>query len=174
MRVFAAVLPALVLTARLAAQEFQPPPIGGAEEHGSRLGLYGFGVRAGIDFTDNGRLALGATLDLGQIATARLRPRAALGLSVFNGPNTYIGAADLLYRFGADDDRAVPYVGAGLSLVGAEDCSTAPDCPALWVNVVLGFELRFRPAFNWLMEYHGMDWLHENRLYVGLTTRRGG
>ena len=173
MRVLAAILSLLLFAAPLRAQEFQPPELGG-DASGSRFGLYGFGVRGGIDFTDNGRLALGATLDLGQIATARLRPRASFVLSMFNGPNTYVGAADLLYRFGTDDDRAVPYIGAGASLVGGEDCSSDPDCPALWLNFVLGFELRFRPAFNWLIEYHGMDWLHENRLYVGLTTRRGG
>jgi hypothetical protein len=173
MRVLAALLPALVLAAHLRAQEFQPPELGG-DEHGSRIGLYGFGVRGGVDFTDRGRLALGATLDLGRIATARLRPRATFALSVFNGPNVYVGSADLLYRFAADDERAVPYIGAGASLVGAENCSSAPDCPTVWVNVVLGFELRFRPAFNWLLEYHGMDWLRENRIYAGLTTRRGG
>lgn len=154
----------------LAAQEFQPPAAGG--EQGTRIGLYGFGVRAGVDFTENGRLALGATLDLGQIATARLRLRGVGELSVFNAPNVYVGAVEAAYHFTDDAAPARPYAGLGLGLAGGEACSSDPDCPALWFNVVLGFELRFRPTFNWLLEYHGMNLLRENRILAGLTTRR--
>src|SRR3989454_9211302 len=36
-------------------------------------------------------------------------------------------------------------------------CGTDAACPALWVNAVVGFELRYRSTFNWLFEYHAMD-----------------
>jgi len=38
---------------------------------------------------------------------------------------------------------------------------------------VFGFELHYRSTFNWLLEYHAMDALRHNRIYIGLTTRRG-
>src|SRR3989442_1212949 len=38
---------------------------------------------------------------------------------------------------------------------------------------LFGFELHYRSTFNWLLEYHGMDAFRRNRVYVGLTTRRG-
>lgn len=152
-------------TAPGAAQEY---------EGGTRLGLDGFGVRGGLDFTHNGRLAVGTTLDLGQLFTSRLRLRASAELSVFNGPNVYVGSLETLYYFTGPGERTRPYGGLGLGLAGGAECSADPDCPDLWPNVVLGFELRFRPTFNWLLEYHGMDLLRENRIHVGLTTRAGG
>lgn len=157
-----------------AAQEYQPPADAAATDGGTRLGLDGFGVRGGLDFTHNGRLAVGATLDLGQLFTSRLRLRASAELSVFNGPNVYVGSLETLYYFTGPDERTRPYGGLGLGLAGGAECSADPDCPDVWANVVLGFELRFRPTFNWLLEYHGMDLLRENRIHVGLTTRAGG
>lgn len=153
----------------LAAQDFSPPA---EDPSGTRIGLYGFGVRAGIDFTENGRLALGSSLDLGQIATSRLRLRAVGELSVFNAPNVYTGAFETVYHFTEPGASARPYAGLGLALAGGEGCSRDPGCPAVWFNVVLGFELRFRPTFNWLLEYHGMNLLRDNRIHIGLTTRQ--
>src|SRR6266571_1075502 len=41
-------------------------------------------------------------------------------------------------------------------------------------NTYVGsFEGVYRFTFNWLLEYHAMDAFHHNRLYAGLTTRRG-
>ncbi len=173
MRLLLPVCAAVLLAAPVSAQEFRPPDEG-APASGTRLGLYGFGVRSGVDFTRRGRLALGASLDFGQLFTARLRLRPVAELSVFNGPNTYVGAVDVIYLFTPPDAVARPYAGLGAALAGGARCSADPDCPALWLNVVLGFELRFRPTFNWLLEYHGMDLLRENRILIGLTTRSGG
>jgi hypothetical protein len=151
------------------AQEFEPPPDAAAPDRGTRLGLEGFGVRGGLDFTQHGRLALGATLDLGQLFVARFRLRASGELSVFNGPNVYVGSLEALYYFTgpAEGDRT----GTGWGWPAPVQRGPTAD---LWPGVVLGFELRFRPTFNWLLEYHGMDWLKENRIYAGLTTRLGG
>jgi hypothetical protein len=38
---------------------------------------------------------------------------------------------------------------------------------------VLGIEVRYRSTFNWLLEYHALNAFRRNRLYLGLTTRRG-
>jgi hypothetical protein len=43
----------------------------------------------------------------------------------------------------------------------------------VWLNVVMGFELAFRPGFNWLLEYHALDRLGRHRFLVGLSTRGG-
>ena len=168
-----AVLAALV-AAPAAAQDYQPPDDPASSGNGTHLGLYGFGVRGGLDFTHNGRLALGVTLDLGQLFVERLRLRPSGELSVFNGPNVYVGSLEALYYFTGAAERARPYAGLGAGLAGGASCSSDPDCPDLWINVVVGFELRFRPTFNWLLEYHGMDLLRENRIHIGLTTRLGG
>lgn len=156
-----------------AAQADEPPTTQAEPERGTRLGLDGFGVRAGLDFAHNGRLALGATLDLGQLFTSRLRLRASGELSVFNGPNVYVGSLETVYHFTGPAERTRPYAGLGFGVAGGSSCSTDPQCPDVWPNVVLGFELRFRPTFNWLLEYHGMDLLRENRIHIGLTTRAG-
>jgi hypothetical protein len=157
----------------LAAQEFRPPELRDGETGGTRIGLAGFGVRSGVDFRGGGQLVLGAALDIGQIGTARLRLRPSGEISVFNGPNRYVGSFEALFRFTGESSPAVPYAGAGFSVAGRDDCGSAADCPDLWVNLVLGFELRFHPAFNWLLEYHGMDAMQRHRIYIGLTTRRG-
>lgn len=174
MRIVVLACLAALVAPPLRAQEFDPPADAGASDRGTRLGLYGFGVRGGVDFTENGRLALGVTLDMGQLFVPRLRLRSSGELSVFNGPNVYVGSLETLYYFAGPTERARPYAGLGVGVAGSASCSSDPDCPDLWVNAVLGFELRFRPAFNWLLEYHGMDLLRENRIHIGLTTRLGG
>ena len=53
-------------------------------------------------------------------------------------------------------------------------CDVAPDCPKVWPQFSLGFEVKFRPGINWLLEYRGEDALRRHRFFVGLTTRRAG
>ena len=139
----------------------------------TQVALNGFGVRGGVDFND-GQGIFGATLDLGQILTPRLRLRPAAELGVWKGANTYSGSIEALYHFTGDQEAAIPYLGTGLALAGHDACGSDPDCPAVRWTIVLGFELRFRQSFNWLLEYRGMGAFSHNRLYIGLTTRRGG
>ncbi len=158
---------------RVAAQEFRPPPVRRASTHGTRVGLFGFGVRGGIDLSGSTQLVLGITLDAGDLLTNRLRFRPSGEIGVFNEDNTYVGTLEVLYRFTDDTETATPYAGAGFSVAGHGGCGSDKDCPDLWADIVVGFELHYRSTFNWLLEYHGMDAFRRNRIYVGLTTRRG-
>lgn len=161
-----------MLVARLAVtQEFQPPK--NTRHSGTRIGLFGFGVRGGLDLKSEGQLALGTTLDLGDLFTSRVRLRPSAEVGVFNGPNTYMGSFDTMWRFTEDEEVATPYIGLGFSVAGREGCGADPQCPDLWLNLTFGFELRYRSTFNWLVEYRAMDALNKHRIFVGLTTRRG-
>jgi hypothetical protein len=161
----------LLAAQQATAQEFVPPK---ARPHsGTRIGLFGFGVRSGVDLRGAGQLLLGTTLDLGDLFSNRVRLRPSAEIGVFNGPNTYVGSFDTLWRFTEDEEVATPYIGLGVSVAGREGCGVDPQCPDLWVNLTFGFELHYRSTFNWLMEYRAMDALHRHRVYVGLTTRRG-
>lgn len=160
---------ALVLPAALAGQQ---PPAQGANR-GTRIGLYGFGVRGGFDFRGDDQFIAGASLDVGDLLWSRLRLRPSFEIGVFNGRNTYIGDFEALFRFTDDNQTVLPYLGTGLALAGQEDCGTIPGCPGVWINLVLGLELHYRSTFNWMIEYRGMDLLQRHRFYVGLTTRRG-
>ncbi len=160
-----------LLAARLGAQEFKPPRVSGAPS-GTRIGLFGFGVRGGVDLR-TGQVVVGTTLDLGDLFTTRVRLRPSGEIGAFKGVNTYAASLEALYRFTGDDQVAIPYLGTGMSVAGHDKCGADPGCPALWVNVVFGFELHYKSTFNWLLEYHGMDTMRRHRLYVGLTTRRG-
>ncbi len=160
-----------VLPARLAAQEFVPPKAAG--RGGTRIGLFGFGMRGGVDFRRTSQLVVGGTLDMGNLLSNRVRLRPSAELGLFNGPNTYVVNMEALWRFTDDEEVATPYVGFGAALAGREDCGADPQCPDLWLNLVFGFELRYRSTFNWLLEYHAMDRLRRHRVYIGLTTRRG-
>ena len=165
-------LAALALATALAAQEFHPPPVRRSHDRGTRLGLFGFGVRGGLDLGST-QLVLGTTLDAGNLVTPRLRLRPSAEIGVFHGVNTYVGSFEAAYRFTGHEQVATPYVGGGFSLAGHDGCGADPDCPDLWVNVVAGVELHYRSTFNWLFEYHGMDLFRRNRIFLGLTTRRG-
>lgn len=145
------------------------PAIGRAQ---TDLGLDGFSVRGGVDFND-GQGVFGAALDLGQLLTERLRLRPGGEIGVWKGDNSYVGSLEGIYRFTGDQETAIPYAGTGLALAGHDACGSDPDCPSLRVTLVVGFELRFRQTFNWLLEYRGMGSFSHNRLYIGLTTRRG-
>lgn len=161
-----------LLTGRqAAAQEFVAPK---SRPHGgTRIGLFGFGLRGGVDFRRSSQLVFSGTLDVGDLFSNRVRLRPSADIGVFNGPNTYAFSMETLWRFTDDEDVATPYVGLGLGLAGRDNCGADPQCPDLWFNMVFGFELRYRSTFNWLLEYHGMDRIRRNRLYIGLTTRRG-
>ena len=158
--------------AALAGQQFQPPATS-ASDRGTRIGLFGFGVKGGLDFGSGGQFVAGASLDLGNLFWSRLRLRPSGEIGVFNGSNTYVGSFEVLFRFTDDNQLAQPYVGTGLSLAGQENCGTVTGCPGVWLNIVFGFELHYRSTFNWLLEYHGMDTMRRHRIYIGLTTRRG-
>lgn len=161
------------VAAPLRAQQFHPPPVPRSGEPGTRLGLFGFGVRGGIDLSSGTQLAFGVTLDAGNLFTERLRIRPSAEIGVSRGPNTYIGSLEGVYRFTSDAEGATPYAGAGLGVAGHDACGSDPRCPSVWANVVVGFELHYRSTFNWLLEYHALDAFRHNRLFVGLTTRRG-
>lgn len=157
----------------LAAQEFHPPPVPRGSDQGTRFGLFGFGVRGGVDLSGNSQMVFGVTLDAGNLGTSRFRVRPSGEIGFFNTENSYVGSFEALYRFTGDEQAATPYVGAGVSLAGHKSCGSDPGCPALWANIVVGVELHYRSTFNWLLEYHAMDGFQHNRLYAGLTTRRG-
>ena len=164
-------LSVLVAAAPAAAQQFSPPRAKASGK--TKIGLYGFGVRAGIDPKGAGQVVLGTTLDIGNLFSNRVRLRPSVEVGVFNGANTYIASFESLWRFTDDEEVATPYLGAGMSIAGHADCGADPDCPGLWLNAVLGFELRYRSTFNWVVEYHAMDLFRRHRFYIGLTTRRG-
>lgn len=158
-------------TLSAAAQEFVPPK--SSAKGGTRIGLFGFGVRGGADVRRSSQLVLGGTLDVGDLFSNRVRLRPSAELGVFNGPNSYVVNMETLWRFTDDEEIATPYIGLGLGVAGRERCSADPHCPDLWLNLVFGFEMHYRSTFNWLLEYHGMDRMRRHRFYIGLTTRRG-
>ncbi len=172
MRVYVAVLLSCVAaTPLLSQQEFQPPRDQAVTPR-FRLGLFGFGVQGGIDFTGDEQLVLGTAVDLGDLYTDRLRMRATGELGRGGDGDTYVINGELVYRFVADTILAVPYVGAGVALFSQEACDSAPGCPGLWLQFALGFEIKIREPISWLLEYHSEDAFRRHRLLFGLTTRR--
>jgi hypothetical protein len=161
------------LAVRVAAQAFHPPPVQPNASGGTRIGLLGFGVRGGADVGGKGAAVLGVAFDVGNLFVDRFRLRPSAEIGILNGPNTYVASLEGLYRLSRDHQTATPYVGAGLAVAGHAGCGTDANCPALWVTFVLGIEVRFRSTFNWLLEYHALDAFRRNRVYLGLTTRRG-
>lgn len=166
------VVGATVLAGRANAQAFDPPPVQRTGPAGTRVGLMGFGMRAGADVS-KGAVVLGVAFDAGNVFKERLRLRPSVEIGVLNGPNTYVGSLEGVYRLSDDNQPAAPYFGAGLAVAGHAGCGTDPGCPGLWINFVVGIEVRYRSTFNWLLEYHALDLFRRNRLYLGLTTRRG-
>jgi hypothetical protein len=159
---------------RLSAQEFVPPKDQPAAGEGRvRLGLLGFGSRIGADFEGRNQIIVSPTLELADLFSpqVRLRPSAEVGLG--DTVTTYVINAELMYRFTADREPAVPYVGFGGALYSQQRCNRAADCPRVWAQFALGFELKFREHINWLLEYRGEDGLRRHRFFIGLTTRRG-
>jgi hypothetical protein len=164
----------VMFTASLSAQnEFQPLEGENSANRPFQLGLFGFSARAGVDFEGQGQALASFTLDMGDLFTDRLRLRPSAELGFGWGDNTYVANLEILYRFTADGEVAVPYVGGGIALSGQEGCGASDECPAVWAQFVLGFELRMQHQIGWLLEYHAEDALRRHRLFVGLTTRRG-
>ncbi len=154
------------------AQDFTPPEAERGARRSTRLGLFGFGARLGADFTDENQAVVGITLDLGDLLTDRIRFRPSGEIGFGAGRNTFIGSWELMYRFTPDTAMAIPYIGFGIGVWGRDGCGPDPDCPELWPLFALGFELKYKSTFNWLIEYHGEDALRRHRFFIGLTTRR--
>jgi len=172
MRLVLSLLALLPLPAR--AQEFVPPQEQpGVETSGLRLGIFGFGSRAGVDFAGRNQLIMSPTLDVADVFTDRVRLRPSAEIGVGDSVTTYVMNLELMFRFTPDTEIAVPYVGFGGAVMSQERCAAAVDCPRLWAQFALGFELKFREHINWLLEYHGEDGLRRHRFFIGLATRRG-
>jgi len=172
---FLLLLPLLPLLRQpVRAQQFVPPQEqAGAATSGLRLGVFGFGSRAGVDFAGRNQLIVSPTLDVADLWTPRLRLRPSAEIGLGDTVTTYVVNVELMYRFTADSEIAVPYVGFGGAVMSQERCAGAVDCPRVWAQFALGFELRFREHINWLLEYHGEDGLRRHRFFIGLVTRRG-
>lgn len=168
------VLFAVMSTAALSAQnDYQTLEREGSESHLFQLGIFGFAARAGVDFEGQGQALASFALDMGDLYTDRLRLRPSAELGFGWGDNTYVANLEVLYRFTADTVVAVPYIGGGVALSGREGCGQIDECPSIWAQFVLGFELRLRNQINWMIEYHAEDAFGRHRLFVGLTTSRG-
>ncbi len=163
----------VTLTVPLSAQEFPPPPVQRQVRGGTRIGLLGFGVRGGADFAGDGEAVFGIALDVGNLFVNRLRLRPSAEIGFLGTSDSYVGSFEAVYRLAGDNEVVIPYLGGGVGVAGHKECSADPGCPGVWVNTVLGIEVRYRSTFNWLIEYHALDAFHRNRVYLGLTTRRG-
>ena len=164
----AAVLAAAASAA--AAQEFQPPQGGRTPSaaSGFRIDLLGFTTRAGIDLRSGGSLVLGSTVDVAELWSPNVRLRPSFEFNGGGAATAEHFALEVVYRFQPDQAEAIPYVGAGIGYFHPETGSSRT-----WPTLVMGFELRFRPSFNWLLEYHALDRLDRHRFLVGLATRGG-
>ncbi len=153
------------------AQEFQPPSGNGAanQVYGFEPDLYAFSVRGGIDITKPVQWVIGTTLDVAEMWSPRVRLRPSLEVSSEGGDVHLHWAGEVVYRFEPDAAPAIPYLGLGLGHM-----THCPGCVTLWPTVVMGFELKFRPSFNWLFEYHALDRLGRHRFLIGLATRGTG
>jgi hypothetical protein len=172
-RYFLLVLLGVWPASSLAAQNFTPPET--RQEQGSKfkIGLFGFSSRFGWDFEEDGGSIVSVALDLGNLGTEQLRLRPSAEIGFADDVDTYVVNTEILYRFTPDTERAVPYVGLGLALAGRDQCDTFPDCPGVWLQFALGFELSLRDNLSWLLEYHAEDAISRHRLFVGLASRRG-
>ena len=160
---------------RASAQEFQPPSRGGgssavgaagAAGGGFRLDLFSFSTRAGIDVSRPAQWVVGSTLDIAELWSPRVRLRPSLEVSSNGSAVQLHWAGEVMYRFQPDDAPAIPYVGIGIGHM-----SRCSGCTTVWPTVAMGFELRFRPSFNCLVEYHALDRLGRHRVLIGLAMR---
>ena len=161
----------LALAARAAgAQEFQPPS-GGGESSGARLriDLIGFSTRVGADLKSGGSLVLGSTFDVAELWSPNVRLRPSFEFSGAGSTTAEHIAVEVIYRFQPDQAEAIPYLGVGVGYFHVENGSEKT-----WPTIVMGFELHFRPSFNWLLEYHALDRLDRHRFLIGLATRSSG
>jgi len=154
-----------------AAQEFQPPESHAASGGGSgmKVDLLGFSSRVGIDVTHGGAVVLGSAVDIAELGSPRVRLRPSFEYSGTGSVTSLHLATEIIYRFQPDRAPAIPYLG-----LGAGYYAPSAGSDKLWLNVVMGFELAFRPSFNWLIEYHSLDRLRRHRFLIGLSTRGTG
>jgi hypothetical protein len=158
-----------------------PDSVGKAGIGGVKLGLFGFSAKGGADFQSGGRVIAGVGLDLGDLFTDRVRFRPSFEIGM-GDTVTYVGSAELMYRFTPDSVIAVPYILFGFGLYGQQGCKDiaaiaavnplVASCPRVLLQFGLGFELKIDEHFSWLLEYHGEDALRRHRVLVGLTTKR--
>jgi hypothetical protein len=127
----------------------------------------------GVDLEGEAQMLAAVTLDFGHLLTERLRVRPSAEIGFLGGDNSYLANFELVYRFTGDRRLVVPYVGSGFGLRGRDACGTDPDCPNIWIQFVLGFDVRLRDRIGWTVEYHPADLLRRQRVLIGLTTRRG-
>jgi hypothetical protein len=163
----------LAVSGALRAQQFVPPEERASPSSGIRLGLFGFGARLGVDFEGTNEAIVSVTLDAADLFTPQVRLRPSLEIGIGDSLGSYVGNLELMYRFTPDTEIAVPYVGFGLGLWSQQRCASTPECPDLWAQFALGFELKMRDQINWLLEYHGENGLRRHRFLIGLATRRG-
>jgi hypothetical protein len=155
------------------------PAILGAQEEPDRaavgaprvaLGIMGFSAKGGVDFENEGQAVVAVAVDLGYLLTPRLRLRPSGELGFLRDDNTYVGNVELVYRLRPEVEATVPYVGTGLGLFGRAECGTDPGCPAVWLQFVLGFEVRIRPGVRWLLEYHPENSFGRQRVFLGFAS----
>ena len=162
-------IPLALASQAAGAQEFQPPasaaPSSGA---GVRFDLLGFSTRAGADVRGGGSLVLGATFDVAELWSPMVRLRPSFEFGAGRTTTDHV-ALEVVYRFQPDQADAIPYVGMGIGYFKVEG-----GAEKTWPTIVMGFELRFRPSFNWLLEYHALDRLDRHRFLIGLATRGAG
>jgi hypothetical protein len=159
----------LAVTAAARAQEFQPPgQRGGGATGGLRFDIIGFSTRGGGQVNKDEQVVLGSTVDIAELWSAQVRLRPSFEVGFGQRLTSIHAALEVIYRFQPDNAPAIPYVGAG---VGYFDDSISHHT---WPNLVMGFELPFRPSYNWLIEYHALDRLGRHRFLVGLATRSAG
>lgn len=158
------------------AQEFQPPAerSQGAGSGRLRVDLLGFSSRVGTDLSNGGALVLGSAMDVAELGSPQVRLRPSFEYSATGNSRALHVATEVIYRFQPDRAAAIPYAGVGIGYFSRDSTSsTSLGQTRIWLNVVMGFELGFRPNFNWLLEYHALDRLGRHRFLVGLSTRGG-
>lgn len=152
------------------AQEFQPPSSGANSGGGGlRVDLLGFSSRAGVDVSGGSSLVLGSAVDVAELWSPSVRLRPSFEFSGTGTSTALHVALEVVYRFQPDRAPAIPYVGVGVGYWNDE----SDNEERVWPTIAMGFELAFRPSFNWLLEYHALDRLGRHRFLVGLSTRGG-
>ena len=172
LRLMLAAVPLACVAPRAPAQEFQPPSGGGqgyTSGTGFEMDLFSFSTRAGIDVSRPAQWVVGTTVDIAEMWSPRVRLRPSLEVSSDGNVTRLHWSGEVIYRFQPDNAPAIPYVGLGVGHM-----THCIGCTDLWPTVVMGFELRFRPAFNWLIEYHALDRLGRHRFLIGLSAHGAG
>jgi len=167
---FALVLAALAAAAApAAAQDFQPPEAAthASGSGGVRIDLLGFSSRVGADLSSGGSLVLGSAVDVAELWSPQVRLRPSFEFSGAGTSTALHIATEIIYRFQPDRAPAIPYVGLGVGYYS----QASTHRHTVWPTLVMGFELAFRPSFNWLLEYHSLDRLGRHRFLVGLAAR---